>query len=170
MSRSHKGRKDFKVNNILARVVANKKKEAAPMADFMTITFLGVYDKKGLQYSKLIIYKIKLILHSRILLSSCEFSIAVSGELEPVKLETILHKICHKKRKDVTSPSLQVVLGTSDVPVNPSEEHPPTQAPTVSIPTESFTRSNSHMIKSFNLMLKATNMPQLPMEMDNGGK
>jgi hypothetical protein len=50
MSRSHKGRKDFKVNNILARVVANKKKEAAPMADFMTITFLGVYDKKGLKY------------------------------------------------------------------------------------------------------------------------
>jgi len=49
MSRSHKGRKDFKVNNILARVVANKKKEAAPMADFMTITFLGVYDKKGLK-------------------------------------------------------------------------------------------------------------------------
>lgn len=85
-------------------------------------------------------------------------------------METILHKICHKKRKDVTSPSLQVVLGSSDVPVNPSEEHPPTQAPTVSIPTESFTRSSSHMIKSFNLMLKATNMPQLPMEMDNGGE
>lgn len=50
MSRSHKGRKDFKVNNILARVVANKKKEATPMADFMTITFLGVYDKKGLLF------------------------------------------------------------------------------------------------------------------------
>jgi polycomb protein SUZ12 len=94
---------------------------------------------------------------------------SVSGEQEPVKLETILHKICHKKRKDVTSPSLQVILGSSDVPVNPSEDHPPTQAPTVSIPTESFTRSNSHMVKSFNLMLKATNMPQLPMEIDNGG-
>lgn len=54
MSRSHKGRKDFKVNNILARVVANKKKEATPMADFMTITFLGVYDKKGLLFFTLL--------------------------------------------------------------------------------------------------------------------
>ncbi|XP_059475402.1 polycomb protein SUZ12 [Neocloeon triangulifer] len=138
MSRSHKGRKDFKVNNILAQVVANKKKEAAPMADFMTITFLGIYDKK------------------------------LNGDCEPVNLETILHKVCHKKRKDVTCPSLQVVLGESQVPLNPSEEHPPTQAPTVSIPTDSFTRSNNNLAKSFNLMLKALNMPQLPVEMENG--
>jgi len=60
MSRSHKGRKDFKVNNILAQVVANKKKEAAPMADFMTITFLGVYDKKGKQLFVLIFLIISL--------------------------------------------------------------------------------------------------------------
>ncbi|XP_065340160.1 polycomb protein SUZ12 [Cloeon dipterum] len=157
MSRTHKARKEFKVNGILAQVVARKKKEAAPMADFMTITFLGVYDKK-LEPARCFRTP-----------DQQDENNAASAPAAPelIKLETILHKVCHKKRKDVTSPGLQVVLGESQVPLNPSEEHPPPQAPTVSIPTESFTRASSNMVKSFNLMLKALDMPQPNNDTEN---
>lgn len=50
MSRSHKSRRDFKIDGILNKVMAAKMKDPMPqtaMADFMTLTFLGFYDKTG---------------------------------------------------------------------------------------------------------------------------
>ena len=45
-------------------------------------------------------------------------------------------------------------VGTSEVPVNPSDDHPPSTAPVVSIPSDSFDQSNGNLIKSYVLFLK----------------
>uniref|UniRef100_A0A224X807 Putative polycomb protein suz12-b n=1 Tax=Panstrongylus lignarius TaxID=156445 RepID=A0A224X807_9HEMI len=122
MSRSNKGRSLFKVDSLL-QTTTNKLQQQAPLSGFLTLTFLGFYNK------------------------SC------ASQQEPVKVETLLLKICHKKRKDVSCPVMTVSLGTSYVPYNPSEERPPAKAPTVSIPTESFSLSG-HVVKSYHLLLR----------------
>lgn len=50
MSRSHKSRRGFKIDEILPKVLAAKMKDPMPqsaMADYMTLTFLGFYDKSS---------------------------------------------------------------------------------------------------------------------------
>ncbi|XP_049778791.1 polycomb protein suz12-B [Schistocerca cancellata] len=128
MSRTNKSRKNFSVDNLMDMVVKRNKESIQPevMRGYMTLTFLGFYDKK------------------------------VEAHHEPVKVETLLLKICHKKRKDVSSPFMQVSVGTSEVAINPSEDQPPPKAPTVSIPTESFSLSNGHLVKSYMLLLRVS--------------
>ncbi|XP_021916525.1 polycomb protein suz12-B isoform X2 [Zootermopsis nevadensis] len=129
MSRSHKHRKGFKVDCLLDRInMKNREIRPGNLEGYMTLTFLGFYDKK------------------------------VDTHQEPVKVETLLLKICHKKRKDVSSPIMQMTVGTSEVPINPSEDHPPPKAPTISIPTESFNLSNGHLVKSYVLLLRVSCM------------
>ncbi|XP_046404195.1 polycomb protein suz12-A isoform X2 [Ischnura elegans] len=132
MSRSHSGRQIFRIDSLLDRALA-KQREAArpdrPPSSYMTLTFIGFFDKK------------------------------VEGPQDPVLVETYLVKICHKKRKDVSSPIMQVCVGTSEVPINPSEDNDQTkasspQSPTVSIPTDSFSLSNGHLVKSYMLLLR----------------
>lgn len=48
----------------------------------------------------------------------------------------------------------QVPIGTSEVPINPSETQPPTKAPTISIPNESFSLNNGHVAKTYTLLLR----------------
>ncbi|KAF4523289.1 hypothetical protein B566_EDAN009412 [Ephemera danica] len=120
MSRNHKSRREFQINDLLSKVVAAKMKEPIPqaaMADYLTLTFLGFYDK------------------------------SVELKQDPVKVETFVLKICHKKRKDVSSPTMQSSVGFGEVPINPSEDHPPPQASTVSISTDRFKRSNEPCAK-----------------------
>ncbi|KAG8042302.1 hypothetical protein G9C98_004936 [Cotesia typhae] len=125
MSRSHKTRCGFRVKSILEKLMARNSIEQNPeIQGYMTLTFLGFYDKK------------------------------IEGPQDPVKVETLLLKICHKKRKDVTSPTMQVSFGTSEVPINPSEDHPPPTAPTISISNESFSLNNGHVAKTYMLLLR----------------
>ncbi|XP_067206801.1 polycomb protein suz12-B [Linepithema humile] len=125
MSRSHKSRRGFKVDMILDKLIAKKKQEQnLGIRGYMTLTFLGFYDKR------------------------------VEVSQDPVKVETLLLKICHKKRKDVSSPIMQVSIGTSEVPINPSDSQPPPKAPTVSIPNESFSLNNGHIAKTYMLLLR----------------
>uniref|UniRef100_A0A1B6DHJ5 Uncharacterized protein n=1 Tax=Clastoptera arizonana TaxID=38151 RepID=A0A1B6DHJ5_9HEMI len=126
MSRNHKKRRGFKVDNVLERVMRNQNNGQQPLSGYMTLTFLGFYDKKN----------------------------GNNGHNEPIKVETLLLKICHKKRKDVSCPVMTVSLGTNFVPYNPSEDFPPTKAPAISIPTEKFSLSNGHLVKSYHLLLR----------------
>lgn len=48
----------------------------------------------------------------------------------------------------------QVSFGTSEVPINPSEDHPPPTAPTISISNESFSLDNGHVAKTYMLLLR----------------
>ncbi|CAH0546506.1 unnamed protein product [Brassicogethes aeneus] len=70
------------------------------------------------------------------------------------QVETVLLKITHKKRKDSSAPSMQVILGTADVPINPNEDQLPLTAPTISIPTESFNGSSGPLVKSYILLFR----------------
>lgn len=48
MSRSHKSRRGFKVDTILDKLIAKKKQEQnLGIRGYMTLTFLGFYDKRG---------------------------------------------------------------------------------------------------------------------------
>ncbi|XP_026274785.1 polycomb protein suz12-A isoform X1 [Frankliniella occidentalis] len=130
MSRTHRSRQSYEVNSLLEKV----SKSLIPPAlrgGFMTLTFLGFYDKKP-----------------------------ATGEVprEPVKVETLLLKICHKKRKDTTTPVMTVTVGTSIVPTNPSEDCPPPKAPTVSISVDEFCEDQSE-VKSYHLLLRVYNAP-----------
>ncbi|KAK0089995.1 hypothetical protein PV325_004128 [Microctonus aethiopoides] len=130
MSRSHKSRRGFRIDTILERLMVKNNHEQSPeIRGYMTLTFLGFYDKK------------------------------IEASQDPVKVETLLLKICHKKRKDVSSPIMQVSVGTSEVPINPSENQPPPKAPTISIPNESFSLNNGHIAKTYMLLLRVYCMP-----------
>ncbi|KAK2584933.1 hypothetical protein KPH14_002528 [Odynerus spinipes] len=125
MSRSHKSRRGFKIDTILERLMSkNSQEQNLGVRGYMTLTFLGFYDKK------------------------------IEASQDPVKVETLLLKICHKKRKDVSSPIMQVSVGTSEVPINPLENQPPPKAPTISIPNESFSLNNGHVAKTYMLLLR----------------
>ncbi|KAJ8687893.1 hypothetical protein QAD02_023688 [Eretmocerus hayati] len=125
MSRTHKSRREFKINSILEKLEAkNENVQSLVLRNYMTLTFLGFYDKQ------------------------------LEAPQDPVKVEVLLVKICHKKRKDVSSQIMQVSMGTSEVPINPSENHPPAKVPTISIPNESFSLNNGHVAKTYMLLLR----------------
>ena len=82
MSRNNEGRKGFKIDSLLDR----RTKEDSEMCvtnlgSYMTLTFLGYYDQK------------------------------VKISSEKAKLELLLVKLCHKKRKESVSPVVQVSQG-----------------------------------------------------------
>ena len=83
MSRNNEGRKGFKIDSLLDR----RTKEDSEMCitnlgSYMTLTFLGYYDQK----------------------------VKISSS-EKAKLELLLVKLCHKKRKESVSPVVQVSQG-----------------------------------------------------------
>lgn len=48
MSRSHKSRRGFKIDMILEKLMSKNNQEENPgVRGYMTLTFLGFYDKKG---------------------------------------------------------------------------------------------------------------------------
>lgn len=48
MSRSHKSRRGFKIDMILEKLMLKNNQEENPgVRGYMTLTFLGFYDKKG---------------------------------------------------------------------------------------------------------------------------
>lgn len=125
MSRAHKPRRTFKVDTILEKVTSRQKDfPLSVMPGYMNLTFLGFYDKT-LDYNARI-----------------------------AQVETFLVKLSHKKRKDSSAPLMQVSCGTAEVLINPSEQDLPPLAPTVSIPTESFSITNGPLTKSFILLLR----------------
>ena len=130
MSRNNESRKHFKIDTLLER----RAKEESDMCvtnlgSYMTLTFLGYYDS----------------------------SVSKAASERPAQLELMLVKQCLKKRKESSSPVIQQSLGLSEVPVNPSEQNPPSKAPALSIPSKSFSLSgvgSVGRIKTYSLLVK----------------
>merc|ERR1719290_51485 len=81
---------------------------------------------------------------------------AVDTSMDRVRLELLLVKLSHKKRKESASPVV-LSLGTSEVPANPSEENPPSKAPALSIPSKSFSLSGFSgvgRVKTYSLVVR----------------
>ncbi|KAJ0178165.1 hypothetical protein K1T71_005988 [Dendrolimus kikuchii] len=129
MSRSNKSRIGFKVDCLLEKITLKKSTELQPnsLGGYMTLTFLGFYDK----------------------------SLEDSREYQ-VKVETLLLKICHKKRKESSSAIVEVSVGSCSVPLNPSTSEPPAMASAVSISSDTFSPSQGPNVKSYMLMLRVT--------------
>lgn len=126
MSRSHKKRKGFKVDSLLERNKAKRNELPTMQARYMNLTFLGFYDK------------------------TLDSGVAPAS----AQVETSIIKVSHKKRKDSSSSTTKMAIGTTEVPINPSESTPPQQVPTACIPTDSFCMSNGGLIKSYLLLLR----------------
>jgi len=146
----------FKIDSMLERKMKETHENLELMKPFMTLTFLGLYEKKR------------------------------EKPLDKVHLELIMVKVTSGKKRRVddqsmsqpahstsSTPTLQVPLGTCEVPVNPSEEHPPNKAPALSIPSEAFSLSAHHNYRAFSIYVKVSPTQQLPVgnslsENDNG--
>ena len=72
---------------------------------------------------------------------------------DKVSVEIVLLKSSPKKNKEFNRPFLPLPLGHVEVPVNPSEDHPPNKASAMSIPSESFSLSSGQN-KSYSLLVK----------------
>lgn len=130
MSRIHKSRCNFKVDNVLDKVLVKQKENPMmSLPGYMNITFLGFYDK------------------------------ALDSNACAAQVETFLLKISHKKRKDSSSPMMQVSVGTSEIVINPSENNLPPLAPSISISTESFSLPGGPLAKSYILLLRVRCLP-----------
>ncbi|RVE50728.1 hypothetical protein evm_004638 [Chilo suppressalis] len=129
MSRSNKSRVGFKVDSLLDKITLKKSTELQPnsLGGYMTLTFLGFYDK----------------------------SLDDPRDYQ-VKVETLLLKICHKKRKESSSAIVEVSVGSCSVPLNPSSSEPPAMASAVSISSDTFSPSQGPNVKSYMLMLRVT--------------
>lgn len=125
MSRSHKTRNVFKIDSMLAQKMNKMRNDKANglsfTGEYLTLLFLGFFDQ----------------IHDDNM--SDDQKIGDRGENDKtVQVETVLLKISHNKRKDISSALMQVAVGKSDVVVNPAEKLAEDKVPTISIATESF--------------------------------
>ncbi|XP_023241413.1 polycomb protein suz12-like isoform X1 [Centruroides sculpturatus] len=158
MTRRRKPRREYKIESILERIEAKyKENKIESPSGHMTLIFTGFYDKSN------------------------------KGTAETVTVEATLLKICHKKRKDISSPVMQISefsskkgktfsslsqdgspqnirkrmgieenisVGRCEVPRNPDPDHPPAKATALSVPSDSFSLNNGHLVKSYVLLLR----------------
>ena len=108
--------------------VTSQKEFNGITSGYMNLTFLGYYDKY------------------------------LDSNVRAVQVETVLVKISHKKRKDSSSPLMEVSFGTAEVIANPAEQDLPNSAPTVSIPSDSFNNKDGPLAKSYVLLLRVKNL------------
>ena len=142
--------KDFKVNFLNCSA-------GRPCIFDLTILVLNIHNLRISQVMKLDVYRIyhfKFCWIVRVTL----FHFA-DEKTERVSVELILVKLTHKKRKEATSPYVQSPLGSTEIQVNPSEDHPPSKAPALSIPSESFNLANGHHIKTCSLLVRVHHTP-----------
>jgi len=127
MSRSNERRKTFKVDSILENRKESAEREEGVRGAFITITFLGFYDPKRNE-------------------KSCP----------KVKLDLSLLNLTHKKRKESSSPLALIPLGSTEIPVNPSESSPPNKAPALSIPSKHLdgSQQNGSRVRTSTLVFR----------------
>ena len=83
------------------------------------------------------------------------FSVSAQKPLDKVvTAEFFLVRLTPKKRKDLDSTYVQIPIGTTEVPINPSDEHPPSKASALSIPLYASDLTNGHHMKSCTLLAR----------------
>lgn len=139
MSRSHKSRQSFKIDSMLAQKLSKLRSEKANIlsacGDSLSLLFLGIFDKKN----------------GTTRITSDAADGAFDDEQDEQKfssrryglVETLLLKISHNKRKDISSTLKQVSFGKTDVLINPKADQMTNRdfdekPPVVHIPTDSF--------------------------------
>ncbi|XP_055588664.1 polycomb protein suz12 isoform X2 [Uranotaenia lowii] len=129
MSRSHKTRNTFKIDTMLAQKMKQRNDKANGVAfsgEYLTILFLGFFEPNTTDGS---VDGMNNRMDNRVANSSGS----------TVQVETILLKISHNKRKDISSALMHVAVGKSDVSLNPMEKATENnKVPAISIATESF--------------------------------
>ncbi|XP_046581921.1 polycomb protein SUZ12-like isoform X2 [Haliotis rubra] len=118
-------RKAFKIDSLLSQVEAKRRREAQITnykSEFMNLTFKGFADP------------------------------GIPSDNDTADVEILLLKICHKKRKDVSSPVMQTVLGKVKVSLNPDVDISP--ANTLTIGHDNFHHNNGHAVRSYVLVIK----------------
>lgn len=134
MSRTHKRRSEFKVDNMLAEKMNKSRLDKIHgLGDYMTLMFLGFFDK----------------------------TLEDTMCSDAVRVETTLLKISHKKRKDSSSAFMQVTIGTTDIRVNPMETNESGKIPAISIPSESFRPQGASQSQSYILLLRVETLPKI---------
>ena len=93
---------------------------------------------------------------------TCSISFIGERLLDRVRFELVLLKLAHKRRKESSGPAEQVTMGSGEVVANPSEDHPPSKAPAVSVPADAFgvegPNAGHH---SSALLIRVCPMPQV---------
>ncbi|XP_060757290.1 polycomb protein suz12-A [Neoarius graeffei] len=129
-SRASGKRKHFSLDDLLCKVARMKTdQEAHNLTSHLQLTFTGFFHKVDKT-------------------QNCE------NEESSVSLEVLLIKVCHKKRKDVSCPIKQVPTGKKQVPLNPRLKTG--TWPTITVHSQEFEPSNSHMVKSYSLLFRVT--------------
>ncbi|XP_021707582.1 polycomb protein suz12 isoform X1 [Aedes aegypti] len=126
MSRSHKTRNVFKIDSMLAQKMNKMRNDKANglslTGEYLTLLFLGFFDQ----------------LQDDSMSDDQKMGDMSENSGKTVQVETVLLKISHNKRKDISSALMQVAVGKSEVMVNPVEKVAEDKVPTISIATESF--------------------------------
>ncbi|XP_006821150.1 polycomb protein suz12-like [Saccoglossus kowalevskii] len=143
MSRNHTRRKDFKVDSILEKITAKRNAEIETeslKAGYLNMKFTGFFYKKSNLNGDA---------------NRLPSTLSVEDECHSVKVEALLLKVCHKKRKDVSSPIMKISLGKSNVAINPlSSSVIAEELNTLSIASDKFSHANGHTVKSYVLVLR----------------
>lgn len=126
MSRLHKNRNTFKIDTMLAQKMNKMRNDKVNglllTGEYLTLLFLGFYDQS----------------HGNNKADDKKNGDLDENGAKTVQVETVLLKISHNKRKDISSALMQVAVGKSEVVVNPMEKLADDKVPTISIATESF--------------------------------
>ncbi|EAT39636.1 AAEL008578-PA [Aedes aegypti] len=126
MSRSHKTRNVFKIDSMLAQKMNKMRNDKANglslTGEYLTLLFLGFFDQ----------------IQDDSMSDDQKMGDMSENSGKTVQVETVLLKISHNKRKDISSALMQVAVGKSEVMVNPVEKVAEDKVPTISIATESF--------------------------------
>lgn len=76
------------------------------------------------------------------------------GNTDPVTVETLLMKLCNKKRKESTCPVMTKSFGSVAIPCN--SESFPSKNTKIIIPTDSLSLSNGVSVKSYHLLMRVS--------------
>ena len=71
-----------------------------------------------------------------------------------VTAEFFLVKMSPKKRKDSETTLMHIPIGTTEVAINPSDDHPPSKASALSIPLDVYNLTNGQHMKTCTLFAK----------------